>query len=191
MGNREDLLAGAKRSLLERGYMRTTARDIAEASGVSLAAIGYHFGSKESLLNQAVFELVGEIAEREPLPSAAEVGVRGRFEAFWDSALRMFAQNRTFWAANMEVVSQAEHVPEIREYFAGVQDMVHEMFAQDVAGLDAGDPAAPGVGKILHALMIGVMVKWFLDPAKAPTGAELADAIRTIAASFGPSAEDG
>ncbi|MGH4006514.1 MAG: TetR family transcriptional regulator, partial [Pseudonocardiaceae bacterium] len=44
MGNREDLLAGAKRCLYEKGYGRTTARDIAAAAGgVSLAAIGYHF----------------------------------------------------------------------------------------------------------------------------------------------------
>src|SRR6185437_10410782 len=50
MGNREDLLEGAKRCLLEKGYRATTARDIAAASGVSLAAIGYHFGSKEALM---------------------------------------------------------------------------------------------------------------------------------------------
>ena len=60
VGNREDLLAGAKRCLIEKGYARTTARDIAAASGVSLAAIGYHFGSKEALMNQAIYEFVGE-----------------------------------------------------------------------------------------------------------------------------------
>src|SRR5579864_9371285 len=60
MGNREELLAGAKRCLVEKGYAHTTARDIASASGVSLAAIGYHFGSKDALMNQAVYELIGE-----------------------------------------------------------------------------------------------------------------------------------
>jgi AcrR family transcriptional regulator len=34
VGNREDLIAGAKRCLLEKGYVRTTVRDIAAASGV-------------------------------------------------------------------------------------------------------------------------------------------------------------
>ena len=63
MGNREALLAGAKRCLIEKGYARTTARDIAAASGVSLAAIGYHFGSKEALMNQAIYEFVGEWGE--------------------------------------------------------------------------------------------------------------------------------
>ena len=58
MGNREALVEGAKACLLEKGYSRTTARDIATAAGVSLAAIGYHFGSKETLLNEALRELL-------------------------------------------------------------------------------------------------------------------------------------
>lgn len=60
MGNREDLIAGAKRCLLDKGYARTTARDIATAAGTSLAAIGYHFGSTQALLNTAVFEAMRE-----------------------------------------------------------------------------------------------------------------------------------
>lgn len=62
MGNREDLLAGARRCLEEKGYLRTTVRDIATASKVSMAAIGYHFGSREVLLNQALFAAMDEWA---------------------------------------------------------------------------------------------------------------------------------
>lgn len=54
MSNRDDLLDGARSCLYEKGYARTTARDIATAAGVSLAAIGYHFGSKEALLHAAL-----------------------------------------------------------------------------------------------------------------------------------------
>jgi AcrR family transcriptional regulator len=67
MGNREALLEGAKRCLLEKGYAKTTARDIADAAGVSLAAIGYHYGSKESLLEQAFMAAMEEwFADEEP-----------------------------------------------------------------------------------------------------------------------------
>ena len=58
MGNREALVESAKACLLEKGYSRTTARDIATGAGVSLAAIGYHFGSKETLLNEALRALL-------------------------------------------------------------------------------------------------------------------------------------
>ncbi|MGC4937014.1 TetR/AcrR family transcriptional regulator [Kribbella sp. DT2] len=60
MGNREALIEGAKTCLREKGYTRTTARDIATAAGVSLAAIGYHFGSKDALLNEAMRQALGE-----------------------------------------------------------------------------------------------------------------------------------
>src|SRR3954466_13997211 len=53
MGHREDLLEGAKRCLLEKGFLRTTARDIVKESGTNLAASGYHYGSKDELVVQA------------------------------------------------------------------------------------------------------------------------------------------
>ncbi len=59
MGNREDLLAGARQVILERGVAKATARDIAAAAGVSLAAIGYHFGSKDELVTAALMESLG------------------------------------------------------------------------------------------------------------------------------------
>ena len=72
MGNREALLAGARQCLYERGYARTTAH-IAAAAGVSLAAIGYHFGSKEALLNAAMMNATGEWAEQLERVLEAEV----------------------------------------------------------------------------------------------------------------------
>lgn len=53
-GNREKLLRGALTCLRERGYARTTTRDLVAASGANLASIGYHYGSKEALLNEAI-----------------------------------------------------------------------------------------------------------------------------------------
>ncbi|WP_143860786.1 TetR/AcrR family transcriptional regulator, partial [Nocardia cerradoensis] len=45
--------------VLERGLAKVTARDIANAAGVSLAAIGYHFGSKDQLVTEAITVGVG------------------------------------------------------------------------------------------------------------------------------------
>jgi AcrR family transcriptional regulator len=50
----------AEKCLLEKGYNRTTARDIVSSAGVSLAAIGYHFSSKEALLTEALLDSFGE-----------------------------------------------------------------------------------------------------------------------------------
>ena len=55
--HRDQLVKGAIKCLQTKGYARTTARDIATASGANLASIGYHFGSKEALLNEAMIRL--------------------------------------------------------------------------------------------------------------------------------------
>src|ERR1700678_1401091 len=107
MGNREALLDGAKRCLRERGFARTTARDIATAAGVSLAAIGYHFGSKEALLGQALIEASGEwVGELQRAVGSRSVEPRQggeRFEAIWSGLLGRFAAERSLWAANFEI----------------------------------------------------------------------------------------
>src|SRR5918996_291356 len=54
--HRDALLEGAITCIQEKGYARTTARDLVAASGTNLGSIGYHYGSKERLLNEALFE---------------------------------------------------------------------------------------------------------------------------------------
>jgi AcrR family transcriptional regulator len=112
MGNREDLLAAAKRLLYEKGYARTTARDLAAASGVSLAAIGYHFGSKEALLNAARIQALGEWAEEFGRTLAAGADPKAspiqRFEAIWTKVIESFAAHRPLWAASFEMLAQLD-----------------------------------------------------------------------------------
>src|SRR5437899_9997556 len=118
MGNREALLAGAKQCLREKGYARTTARDIATASGVSLAAIGYHFGSKDALMNQALFEAIGEWGDELRAVLSAELPPDAttlqRFEVTWQRMIELFERNRPLLAASFEVFTLIEHVPEFR-----------------------------------------------------------------------------
>ncbi|CAM5312755.1 hypothetical protein SALBM135S_06103 [Streptomyces alboniger] len=70
----EDLLEGAKRCLLAKGFVRTTARDIVVV-GTNLASIGYHYGSKDALLVEAFVVLVEPMGESFTAPAR---GTRGR-----------------------------------------------------------------------------------------------------------------
>jgi AcrR family transcriptional regulator len=54
VGHRDQLLTAARRLLETKGYAHITARDLVAESGTNLASIGYHFGSKAALLNQAI-----------------------------------------------------------------------------------------------------------------------------------------
>src|SRR3954464_14231218 len=107
MGNREALLDGAERCLVDKGYARTTARDIAAAAGVSLAAIGYHYGTKEALLNAAVRQTLSEWGEDLAgiLAAAGDLPPGERFAAAWDRVLQSFADNRPLWSIQFELIA--------------------------------------------------------------------------------------
>jgi AcrR family transcriptional regulator len=188
MGNREELIAGAKRCLIEKGFARTTARDIASASGVSLAAIGYHFGSKDALMMRALYELIGEWGE-ELERTLTENGAPARdparrFESIWDRTIESFGGSaHGLWAAQLELPSLLGHNEELRAFLAGVQPEAAAGLAELFLGIDQEkDPeTARTAGSVLHALLIGVMVKWFMDPKQALSGHDIADGLRLIA----------
>ena len=193
MGNREDLLEGAKRCLLEKGYRATTARDIAAASGVSLAAIGYHFGSKEALMNRAVYEAVGEWSETfEQALAAADPNATPleRIEMLWTHVVGSFETSRRLWLAQFELVAETDRQPELRKFFADIQPEAHLGLAEIFHGADpqSDEKTALVVGKLYHAILIGVMAQWLINPESASTGHDLAEALRIIAASIQPGA---
>ena len=196
MGNREDLLEGAKRCLLEKGYRATTARDIAAASGVSLAAIGYHFGSKEALMNLAVYEAVGEWSEgfEEALAADPDAAPLERVEVLWTHMVESFQATRRLWLAQFELIAETDRQPELREFFAKIQPEAHMGLAEIFHGTEPGSESEPDsdektavmVGKLYHAILIGVMAQWLIDPKTASTGHELAEALRIVAGSIQP-----
>ena len=188
MGNREDLLDGAKRCLLEKGYAATTARDIAAASGVSLAAIGYHFGSKDALMNQAVFESVGDWADELQHGMDADEILDGsplqRFEAAVDRTLSSFGgPDRGLWAAQLELMALVLHNDDLRAFLGGLQGLAGQGIAELFLGIDAeADPeASRRAGPVMQSLFIGLMAKYFLDPKQAPTAQDFAEGLRIVA----------
>jgi AcrR family transcriptional regulator len=193
MGNREDLIAGAKRCLIEKGYAQTTARDIASASGVSLAAIGYHFGSKDALMNQALYESIGDWGD-EVERALSEEGVPTddplrRFESIMDRTIASFGgPGGGLWAAQIELLSLLGHHEELRTFLASVQRDAADGLAELFLGIDpAQDPeSARTAGSLLHAMFIGIMVKWFMNPKQALSAHELAEGLRIIAEHMAP-----
>jgi AcrR family transcriptional regulator len=193
MGNREDLIAGAKRCLIEKGYAQTTARDIASASGVSLAAIGYHFGSKDALMNQAIYESIGDWGEEveralteEGVPTADPLR---RFESIMERTIASFGgPGGGLWAAQIELVSLLGHNEELRTFLASVQGDAAAGLAELFLGIDpAQDPeSARTAGSVLHAMFIGIMVKWFMNPKQALSAHELAEGLRIISKHMAP-----
>ncbi len=60
---KEKILDTAERMIGERGYAATSLRQIIAEAGVNLAAVHYHFGSKEDLLDAVVARKVTPVNE--------------------------------------------------------------------------------------------------------------------------------
>ncbi|WP_067821470.1 TetR/AcrR family transcriptional regulator [Nocardia inohanensis] len=183
MGTREDLLAATKQCLAERGYARTTVRDIVAASGANLAAINYHFGTRDKLLNQAMLESTAAAVEQllGALPEDDTSAAAERLNAFWHKLIESFDADRALWAANIESGAQAMHSPELAAETGAAQQKAREGLAQI---LGEGDPA---IGAVLQTLIGGLLVQYLIEPQRAPTAGDLTAGIRGLARLLGPS----
>ncbi len=180
MGHREDLLAAARRCLEKRGYARTTARDLVADSGTNLASIGYHFGSKEALLNEALGASFQEWAERvRSLALAVEPSAdrRTMLAASWDAMITSFAEYRGLAVAFTEALAQAERQPELRDQLAAIYEQSRASVAAMITEI-IGVPTGPARALATFQIVVcdGLLVQWLLDPDATPSGAELTDA---------------
>ena len=185
MGNKESLLAGAKRCLYEKGYARTTVRDLASAANVSMAAIGYHFGSREALLNAALIEANEEwgetLAKTLQVQTPPGASPAERFELIWQRVIESFAEHRRMWAVSFEACSQPDLDEHVRAQLANAVELARHGLANLFQGLDDGSAEARAAGTVHQALLSGVMLQWLIDPDHGPSGADLVSGLRLIA----------
>lgn len=191
MSQREDLLAAAKRLLVEKGYHRTTARDIASASGSHLASIGYHFGSKDALMSTAALQAQGEWGHAIDAAVAAADGTAGpaeRLRICIDQLLAAMAAQREVLVAGVQTYAQAEYEDEIRAALVeGTRDARASLagLLLDQAADDLDPSVVRGTGSVIHALIAGLTLQAFLDPESLPTGDQVVEAVRALGAAGG------
>lgn len=188
MGHREDLLEGAKRCLSEKGYARTTARDIVAASGTNLASIGYHYGSKDALLVAAMVDAMAEWGDEINGVLSTEVyeDPMEQIEAIWTRVIESLPKLQSLLVANFEALAQIRHSPELRARLSEAQELARYGLAamfQRVEESAVDEKTARTLGSLQLAILNGLMTQWLLDPASAPSGRELADGLRAIVAS--------
>lgn len=180
VSHRERLIEGAIECLRVKGYSRTTARDIATAADANLASIGYHFGSKEALLNEAITRTCEEWTTR--LGQAAfaddQESPLGRMAASWVAMLDSFPDLRPVLVGFMEAVGQAAWSEEVRKDMAAHYAKVREQVASMVgASLGEADEAAKAEARVVASFLIavcdGLVIQWLIDPDETPTGGEL------------------
>jgi AcrR family transcriptional regulator len=189
MTNREALLESAITSLQEKGYAGTTARDVAARAGVSLGAIGYHFGTVQELLDAALAEavrrwfepLIGMLSRSEPPLSFAQLG------SALDRLLDTLADNRPLVIAYFEALLRAERSVRLRTELAADLDEFRQALSAGIAVLLAEQPEIAGpdpqaAASLVMATFDGLIIQWLLAPDQVPTGQQIADTLSRTAA---------
>ncbi|GAA1986091.1 TetR/AcrR family transcriptional regulator [Kitasatospora viridis] len=187
MGNREDLLAGATQCLKEKGWARTTVRDIAAAAGVNHAAIGYHFGSRDALLTAAFVQAMDEWgrAVGTALSAVGDPSGAGpeQYAEMWRRMLDSFAGTRQLWLASVEAAVQAEHNPALRELLQAAQREGRRGLSAGILGVpeeEVDGATERSVGAVQSALLGGLFTQWLLDPEGAPSAEEVLAGLRAL-----------
>ncbi|MGI5378408.1 TetR/AcrR family transcriptional regulator [Streptomyces sp. CA-251387] len=187
MGHREDLLEGAKRCLLAKGFVRTTARDIVKESGTNLASIGYHYGSKDALLAQAYVALVeglGDAFEGDgTVGLTAEPGSIERFQEVWSNIIGTMREPGSVWRLSVEIIALGDQLPEVRDYLSRAQLEAGRGIIPLLMGgreEDVRDETVDTLGKFYLTLMTGLIAQWTFDPETAPSAAELTEGLRQV-----------
>src|SRR3990170_4477680 len=93
---RQQILDASLRLFSERGFARTTVRDIARQAGITDAAIYYHFASKRDLL-EALFEEKGIVPALQELERVStELSPRQTLIGIAHGAMSLMESSREF-----------------------------------------------------------------------------------------------
>jgi len=88
---RERLLYAALRLFAASGFERTSVREIAQAAGANVSAVGYYFGDKAGLYRAAFFEPLGDHCQGE-MPAPGTVPLPDLMHGFFRELLKPLKQ---------------------------------------------------------------------------------------------------
>ena len=109
---KEQILDVAERAIAQNGYAGTTLRSIVKEAGVNLAAVHYHFGSKEGLYEA----LIARIAQ--PIVSE-QIAILDKLEAETDGPLSVKEILQAYLAPSVSPVMQGKKMKGERCQFIG------------------------------------------------------------------------
>jgi TetR/AcrR family transcriptional regulator len=105
---REQITALAIELIAEHGYAGTSLAKIAEAAGLSNAAVLYHFGSKNVVLESAYGKVITDLAESVSTAMAGAPSARDSIDAYVRSLVGFMVSNPTYLRLLVEVLTTGD-----------------------------------------------------------------------------------
>jgi AcrR family transcriptional regulator len=166
---RERLLAGARTVVARDGLDSTTSRGIADAAEVNLAAITYHFGSKDELIAAALVDEVRRLAEPVLAVLGDDTDPASRLLTAVTMLESSFERRRADVPIFLAAVSGAANSPALARDFAALWSELRTRLAAEVAELRAAS-LVPGwvepdaMAALVLTVISGVAVAAIVDP---------------------------
>lgn len=168
-GTPDRLKAAARRCIAEHGFSGASSRRITEMAGANLAAITYHFGSKDELVAAALIEGIRDWLA----PTLAVLAVDGdpgeRTMSAVAELLRSFEANRGFAPAYLQALARAPIDPDIAGPLMDLWGELRTAIATDIRVIQSaghlGDWIDPDLmAMILVAIANGLLVQAVVQP---------------------------
>ena len=164
---RDQMLAAAAQLIAERGFSDTRIADVAERVGASPALVIYYFGTKDSLLTEALrwsersfYASVEEMLQKTP-------SLERRIEKLVSGCLPNSRQIPSDWGLWFDLWVQAFRHPEVKKDRVELDQQWRDLITRVVqAGVDSGEIAKLDVQAFTimwTALLDGLVVQVALD----------------------------
>lgn len=183
--HRDRLLLAARTLLREREYGKITARDLVAVSGTNLGSIGYHFGSKEALLNEAIGLALEEWADTigQAITASAGKGVGALTMGSLGLVLDQYETIRPYYLAFIEALARSARSPVLREQLAAHYERQRQRIARWLTDAPDGvltPEQARDIASLMLATADGMLIQAFIDRAATPSTSELAKAMTAV-----------
>ncbi len=173
-----DLATRTRRRLIEatvdclrrRGLAGTTSREITRAAGVNLAAITYHFGSKDELVADALLDAIRRWLEPVLAALRSDAEPPAKLAATLSAGVSSFERLAALLPVYLEGLVHAARAPSLAAGLASLRGEVHGLLEEQIAalvdeGFLPGWVEPPHTAAALMALADGLAVQASLEPS--------------------------
>ncbi len=184
---RQHLIRETKRLLAGTDFHSVTLDQVAEAAGIAKSSILWHFGSKEALLTEAVFDLFEEVDEKITLEKSSLPTLAGRLAYMLETVGEYFESNPEAKGIVVTLLFNNSTPGEIRDRVREHWDQHLEEIREFLSGSDARITRA--AASAIMATMHGVYIQWYLQGCEPGIKQQLIDAFDAVTALQGPVSE--
>jgi AcrR family transcriptional regulator len=173
---RRALLTATRTCIGRKGLAATTSRDITAEAGANLAAITYHFGSKEELVADALLEELRSWLT----PTLEVLGGDGdpstRTMLAIQTLMTTFQEHRSAAPAYVQAVAQAPVLPSLQAGLVQLWAELRGLLAGDITGMQQRGELPSWIDPItMAAVLVAVANGLVLQVTVDPDGPSLAD----------------